>query len=86
MVRWLCKEHHERWHMKLDPMKHVVIDEPLAEVKRLKEEAMTVQKEIMELRNRYRDLLAKASSMEIKAWNEVVEKAHPMFQEFLKTA
>lgn len=83
-VRWLCKEHHEKWHQVLDPVKNEMVEEPLAKVEQLRDEAARIQEQITALRERHRELHNEANALELSTWNKVVEKAQPMFEEFLR--
>jgi hypothetical protein len=83
-VRWLCKDHHELWHQRLDPVKNQILVEPLVTVENLRDEAALIQQQITALRDRHRELHAKANALELSTWNKVVEAAQPMFEEFLK--
>lgn len=81
-VRWLCKQHHESWHQKLDPIKNHIIAEPLAEVEQLREKAVYIQQEITDLRARFQSLHDQANALELSTWNKVVESAEYMFANF----
>ena len=81
-VRWLCKEHHERWHQMLDPIKGEIAAESLAKVLQLRDEAKAVQAEITRLRARFQELHTEANANELATWNKVVEIAEPMFANF----
>ena len=85
-VRWLCKDHHERWHQRLDPMKNGILEEPMVKVTRLRDEAVQTQRQITALRDRFRELQQEADALELATWTKVMEAAEPLFQEFLKTA
>jgi hypothetical protein len=84
-VRWLCKDHHEQWHERLDPVKNSLLEEPIVEVERLRDEANQVQKQITALRDRYRELRGQADAAELAAWNKVMEAAQPLYEDFLRT-
>ncbi len=86
VVRWLCKDHHERWHQMLDPVKRELLAEPMVDVARLRDQATEVQKQITALRDRFRELSRKADALELENWNKVMEAAEPMFQDFLKAS
>jgi hypothetical protein len=85
-VRWLCKDHHEQWHQRLNPVKNQILEEPIVRVEKLRDEAAELQKQITAMRDRHRDLHAQANALELSTWNKVIEAAQPMFDEFLKTA
>lgn len=79
-VRWLCKEHHEKWHQLLDPVKAAIITEPLNEVAAMRQESGDILKQMAELRQRHQKLVFEADAMELRTWNKVVEEAQPLFR------
>lgn len=81
-VQWLCKKHHESWHDVIDPIKSVILVEPLAEVIGMRHEATEIQKQITELRKTHQKLIADANATELQVWNKVVEAVTPLFKEF----
>jgi hypothetical protein len=80
-VRWLCKAHHENWHQKLDPVRDMILAEPLAEALNLRKDAEEIQAQITALRDRHREKVRAADQLELDAWNRVVEAAQPLFEE-----
>jgi len=83
-VRWLCNAHHNTWHVRLDPVKNAILEEPLVEVERKRDEAAQIQAQITALRDRHRELHAQANALELATWNKVVEAAQPLFEEFCR--
>lgn len=65
-------------------MKNEMVEEPLAKVEQLRDEAARIQEQITALRERHRELHNEANALELSTWNKVVEKAQPMFEEFLR--
>ena len=85
-VRWLCKDHHERWHSVLDPVRNGLIEERLAEAEMARDQAKDLMTQINEMRARYRELTEKAKRIELDAWSDVQKAAEPMFEEFRRQA
>lgn len=83
-VRWLCKEHHEKWHMIIDPLKNEILEEPIAEVESIRQEAIETQARITALRDKHRELLARADALELSTWNKVVETVQPLYENFAR--
>jgi DNA repair exonuclease SbcCD ATPase subunit len=80
-VHWLCKSHHENWHQRLDPVRDMILAEPLAEALNLRKDAEEIQAQITALRDRHREKVRAADKLELDAWNRVVEAAQPLFEE-----
>jgi hypothetical protein len=80
-VHWLCKAHHENWHQSLDPVRDMILAEPLAEAFNLRKDAEEIQAQITALRDRHREKVRAADQLELDAWNRVVEAAQPLFEE-----
>jgi hypothetical protein len=82
VVRWLCKEHHEKWHQILDPVKADLLGESLVEVEQSRDEADELMRQILALRKRRNELLTDAKHKELTAWNKVREVADHKFIDF----
>lgn len=78
-VRWLCKEHHEQWHQALDPAKGPILEEPLAEVSRLRQEHDEIQRQMSALRKRALACKKLADEIEFDAWSKVQKVAVEIF-------
>lgn len=83
-VRWLCKQHHETWHKHLDPVKGPLLEEPLAEVARLRCEHDAVQQQIAELRRKAVHLKKLANDLEFDTWSKVQKIAIDLFDKVFK--
>lgn len=83
-VRWLCKAHHEELHKHLDPVKGPILEEPLAEVARLRSEHDAVQQQIAELRRKAVELKKQANELEFDTWSKVQKIAIDLFDKVFK--
>ena len=83
-VRWLCKEHHEEWHQHLDPVKNPILEEPLAEVARLRDEHDAVQVQMAELRRKAQALKKQADDLEFDTWSKVQKLAIDLYAKVFK--
>lgn len=85
IVRWLCKDHHEAWHQKLDPVKRALLDEPLRQAQEFHDERAGILRQAQELRRAAADLEKRANSIEHDAWSEVLRQANQLFPRFIDT-
>lgn len=83
-VRWLCKEHHEKWHQNLDPVKNPILEEPLAKVAQLRAEHDAVQHQMSVLRRKALELKKEADDLEFEAWSAVQKAAVEMYPRVFK--
>lgn len=83
-VRWLCKAHHEEWHKNLDPVKGPILEEPLAEVARLRSEHDAIQRQMAELRKQAAEIKKRANDIEFDAWSKVQKIAIDLFDKVFK--
>lgn len=83
-VRWLCKQHHEEWHQRLDPLKSPILEEPLAEVARLRDEHDAIQRQMAELRKQAQAIKKQADEIEFDAWSKVQKIAIDLFRQVFK--
>ena len=83
-VRWLCKEHHEKWHQNLDPVKNPILEEPLAKVAQLRAEHDAVQHQMSVLRRKALELKKEADDIEFEAWSAVQKAAVEMYPRVFK--
>ena len=83
-VRWLCKEHHEIWHMVRDPMRKEILGETEPRINALRQEASEVQRQLIELRERFRTLHSEADALDLASWNRLLEALQPKWAEFCR--
>jgi hypothetical protein len=83
-VRWLCKLHHEVWHQHLDPLKGPILEEPMAEVARLRDEHDAVQHQMADLRRKAQALKKQADDLEFDVWSKVQKIAMDLFPKVFK--
>lgn len=84
-VRWLCKQHHEEWHQRLDPLKAPILEEPLRVVDKKRAEARQKLDAIHRLRKEVTLLQDEADALELLAWTEVQAEAQKAFAGFKST-
>jgi len=80
-VRWLCKDHHEKWHMIIDPVKKPMLS-GLDEVEEMRAKYQDLFAQSNALREQARQLKKEADALELRTWTEVQIKAHELFQTF----
>jgi hypothetical protein len=85
-VRWLCQAHHEQWHQRLDPLRDLITKEPFCEVRQLRQKSKHIQAKITALREQFRDIVAKADSLELATWDQVTKRAKPLYVNFLRVS
>ena len=83
-VRWLCKQHHEEWHQHLDPLKAPILEEPLAEVVRLRDEHDAIQRQMADLRKQAQAIKKQADEIEFDAWSKAQKIAIDLFRQVFK--
>ena len=83
-VRWLCKEHHEKWHQAIDPIKAEILANSKDEIDVLRAKSKDCISQIKRLRKSYSESLMKAEELELAAWNKVVERVSGLWSAFEK--
>jgi len=83
-VRWLCKEHHEKWHQVLDPIKVPILAASEWAVSAANREIIALQDTVVAARKRIKALQQDMDGLDFDAWVKVQKAAEPLYRQTFK--
>ncbi len=83
-VRWLCKEHHEKWHQVLDPIKVPILAASEWAVSAANREIIALQDTVVAARKRIKVLQQDMDGLDFDAWVQVQKAAESLFRQTFK--